>query len=340
MIRNHKISAIELAAALRKGRPHGLPAGWENSQGALEAHRLLAREFIAGIDPYPANRFQGRGIVICAGGHRLFTNAWVCVRMLRKVGCRLPVQFWYLGDCEMDEVMRGLVAPFGVDGVDGEQLTHVFPARILNGWELKPYAILHCPFEEVLLLDADNIVLYDPEELFETEPYREHGAIFWPDYGRLDRSRLIWKACEVEYRDEPEFESGQIVIDKKRCWEALNLTMHYNEHSDFYYRHIHGDKETFHLAFRRVQKSYAMPGKGIHALDATMCQHDFEGKRVFQHRNLDKWRLDGTNRTVAGFVGEDVCRGFLAELREAWCGKVHWNEVPNYLESSCRGAAP
>lgn len=27
---------------------------------------------------FPAGRFEGRGIVICAGGARLFTCAWVC----------------------------------------------------------------------------------------------------------------------------------------------------------------------------------------------------------------------------------------------------------------------
>src|SRR5262249_39277602 len=146
-----------------------------------------------------------------------------------------------------------------------------------------------------------------------TAEYREHGAIFWPDFGRLKASRRIWDACEVAYLDEPEFESGQIVVDKQRCWQALNLTMHYNEHSDYYFQHIHGDKETFHMAFRRLGKSFAMPPFGIHPLAQTMCQHDFQGNRIFQHRNLDKWRLDGSNRRIDGFIDEDVCRYFLAQ---------------------------
>jgi hypothetical protein len=32
---------------------------------------------------FPAGRFEGRGIVICAGGARLFTCAWVCIALLR-----------------------------------------------------------------------------------------------------------------------------------------------------------------------------------------------------------------------------------------------------------------
>ena len=40
----------------------------------------------------------------------------------------------------------------------------------------------------------------------------------------------------MPYRDEPEFESGQIVLDKKRCFSALSLAMWFNEYSDFWYQ--------------------------------------------------------------------------------------------------------
>src|SRR5262249_11525741 len=158
-----------------------------------------------------------------------------------------------------------------------------------------------CPFREVILLDADNVPVLDPTFLFDTPEFRETGAIFWPDFGRLKPSHPIWEICEVSYRDEPEFESCQVVVDKRRCWEVLQLALHYNDHSDFYYSHILGDKDTFHLAFRRLGKAYSMPEHPIHPLEGTMCQHDFHGRRLYQHRNMDKWRLDGSNRPVADF---------------------------------------
>lgn len=131
----------------------------------------------------------------------------------------------------------------------------------------------------------------------------------------------MWEAAEVPYRDEPEIESGQIVLDKARCWRALNLAMHYNEHSDFYYKHVHGDKCTFQFAWHRTGVEYAMPPHGIHSLHATMCQHDFEGRRIFQHRNMDKWQLDGSNVRIHDFQLEEVCRAFLRELALCWSGK-------------------
>jgi hypothetical protein len=111
-------------------------------------------------------------------------------------------------------------------------------------------------------------------------------------------------------------------VDKALCWRPLRLAMWYNEHSDFFYCHQHGDKDTYHMAFRKLDQPYAMPSRPIQPLDATMCQHDFEGRRIFQHRNTDKWLYDGSNRRVEGFLHEDACRQILAELREMWDGTV------------------
>jgi hypothetical protein len=119
---------------------------------------------------------------------------------------------------------------------------------------------------------------------------------------------------------ELEFETGQIVIDKQRCWAALQLCLWFNENSDFYYQYVHGDKETFHLAFRKLNKTYSMIQTPIHPLDGTMCQHDFQGRRIFQHRNQDKWDVFLRNRLVADFWFERECRGYVARLRQLWKG--------------------
>src|SRR5262245_56338271 len=50
----------------------------------------------------PQGRFDGRGIVICAGGPRYFTCAWVLISVLRHVHrVALPIQVWHLGRSEM-----------------------------------------------------------------------------------------------------------------------------------------------------------------------------------------------------------------------------------------------
>ncbi len=280
-----------------------------------------AEEFVASIDDYP-DTYHGRGIVICGGGLTYFTNAWVCISMLRHVGCRLPVQLWYLGRRELDERMEELVAPLGVECIDATAVAVEYPARILRGWEMKPYAILHCPFREVLLLDADNCVARDPEVLFETWEYRTRGAIFWPDLGRLHQDDPSWKIFGVEYRDEPEIESGQIVVNKETCWKALCLTKHYNDYSDFYYRYVHGDKETFHFAFRKTGQPYAMPSRPTRFESGTFFQSDFADNLLFQHRNGAKWNFDGPNSFIRDFQFEAECHRFVDELRVVWDGRI------------------
>ena len=287
--------------------------------GKLNARsaKAAAEKFVRDLTTCPQD-FQGRGIVICGGGGRYFTNAWVGINMLRHLGCRLPIELWHLGPAEMDREMAAWVRPLEVVCVDAQKVRKKHPSRILNGWELKPYSILHSPFKEVLLLDADNLPVVDPEFLFETPQYGATGAVFWPDFGRLAPTRAIWDLCGVGYRDEPEFESGQILVNKERCWSALSLTMWYNEHSDFFYQHILGDKETFHMAFRKLNQPFAMPTRPIHPLPGVMCQHDFDGRRIFQHRNLAKWYLFRRNKRIKDFLMENHCRRFLAELRKNW----------------------
>jgi len=242
--------------------------------------------------------------------------------MLRRLGCALPIQLWHLGAKEMDGRMQALVAPLGVECVDAFKSRKKYPVRRLHGWELKPYAILHCRFREVLFLDADNVPVVNPEFLFDTPRYQASGAIFWPDYeaGKNEKLTAIWRSCGMRQPDEPEFETGQIVVDKRRCWRALRLSLWFNEHSDFYYRYLHGDKETFHLAFRKLKQSYALVPTPIHRLEGTMCQHDFDGRRIFQHRNTDKWDLFLHNKRVGDFWFEQECRHYVRQLRRAWDG--------------------
>ena len=291
--------------------------------------RACLEVVIRRLPQYPGG-FRGRGIVICAGGVKYFTNAWVCIQMLRRLGCRLPIQIWHLGPEELDDPMRRLIAPLGVECVDAFAIRKKHPCRLLNGWELKPYSMVHSPFREVLLLDADNVPVRDPEFLFNTPQFRQTGALFWPD---IDTSRMparAWRFCGLDELDEPAFESGQIVIDKQRCWRPLRLSLWFNEYSDFWYQHMHGDKETFHLAWRKLAAPFSMPDHR----PIGMRQHDFEGRLLFLHRNTDKWSPHLDNRSIPGFRFEKECRKFLRQLRRNWDMSINGALPPRELQTS------
>lgn len=299
--------------------------GMSISQEDKDHYRKLSREAIAEIMPYPHGLFKGRGIVICGGGPTYFTCAWVCINMLRRHGCTLPIELFYLGPYEMNAHLIELVEPLGVTCVDAHTLAEVHPVTHLAGWELKVYALLYCSFEEVILLDADNVPLIDPEEIFSWPEFIDTGAVFWPDFKPITRENEIWEVAEVEYRYEPSFESGQIAVDKKRTWGSLLLAMHYGEHASFYYPLTGGDKDTFHIAFLRLGQTYSMVPYDVRALrDAAMLQHNFSGEVIFQHRQNAKWRIVvAENRRVDGFKEEEHCIEFVRDLSRKWNGIVH-----------------
>jgi hypothetical protein len=282
-------------------------------ENALQQFESAARS----PTPYPGG-FVGKGIVIGGGGMKYFPCAWVCINRLRDLGCDLPIELWYLGRKEMSPSMEALVAPLGVRCVDALASSAKRPLRRVGGYQLKAYALLHSSFEEVLLLDADNVPVVDPQFLWETAEYQKSGAVFWPDYGKLAADRTIWRLTGIGYREEWEFETGQILVDKRRCWQAMELALWMNEQSKFWYRHIHGDKDTFHMAWRKLELIYAMPAMPCHSLEGTMCQHDFQGRRIFQHRNFDKWTLDDLNPRFEGFIDEQLCLAHLERLKVLW----------------------
>jgi hypothetical protein len=293
----------------------------------VSKYRAMLDRVAAEEHAYPEGRFAGRGVVVCGGGDTYFACAWVCIGVLRRVGCALPVELWYRGPAEMNAGMLDIMRSAGVVCVDAYEVARRHPVRRLDSWELKPFAIANSGFEEVLYLDADNVPARDPAPLFDSQGYAETGAVFWPDRytggpgsGQEWLKRSAWEVCRVPYRLEPETEAGQLLIDKRRGWHPLALALHMNEHSDFYYAHFYGDKDTFRLAWHRAGRAFARVPHPVRNLGDSdvIVQHDFEGRVLFQHRNGDKWSVTREPKRVQGFFGEDSCRELLAGLRARW----------------------
>jgi hypothetical protein len=214
--------------------------------------------------PIPGDRFAGRGIVICAGGARLFTCAWIAIALLRRrLGCTLPIEVWYLGPEEMGPPMRALLEELDAHPVDALEVAKRHPVERLGGWELKPYAVMHSRFREVLLLDADNVPVQDPAFLFDRPEFRDTGALFWPDIVRLSADNEVWAISGLPYRDTPSVESGQMVLDKSRCWPALSLAHWINQRSDNFYEFLHGDKDTFLIAWLKLGQPHPASPQAI-----------------------------------------------------------------------------
>ncbi len=287
--------------------------------------RRLAARFLESLEAYPSARFRGRGIVIAGGGEKFFASLYITVRALRHVGCTLPIQVWYLGrNGEMPSDRQDVLSPWNVQCIDADEVRRTHPARILNGWELKVFATLHCPFEEILFLDADCYPIRNPDVLFEDQAYREAGAIFWPDSEEID-DRLKWKAFAVAGPvRRGSVESGQYLLDKRTCWKALNLAWFYNDHSDFYYDYCYGDKHTFEVAWAALNSPYVMYTTKPRVEYMGYMHIGPDHETMFIHRCSDKFRLEpqsyvtpqrsGCTGYHPGLPLENECWRWLGEL--------------------------
>lgn len=342
------MSALEMADLIRNAPPGPWPSEWAKWDCTRDAFLLLIEEAIAKIPPFPEGRYQGRGIVISvnakpgmSSGKHLpqgyFPGAWVLVRELRRLGCRLPIVFTHLGDLEWDYALTDLVRPLGVEVIDLRRCEKADPnpPRILAGWESKVYGILQSPFEQVLYLDADNLPLSDPSFLFDSTQFRFFGSVFWPDVPPYDRAEwlpeCVWRNVGLTYRDEVDFETGQFLIDLRKCWRETWLTWWINQHSDYFYQFVFGDKSTFHLAWARLGTNWAIPQRGPGGNQASLFQHDFAGNVLFQHCTRNKPSLAGYP-SPGHLLCPGECQKHLDELRSLWNGRLWTNTDPTESE--------
>jgi hypothetical protein len=279
---------------------------------------------------YPKGRFEGRGIVICAGGTRYFTCAWVLISVLRHVHqITLPIQVWYLGRGEMSEEMLALLAEEGIEVVDAEAVLARHPSKLTGPWPLKPYAIAHSRFREVLYLDADTVPLVDPQQAFGWQPYRDNGLLLWPDVVDIKATNPIWARLGLKAADRISIDSGILVVDKVRAWDILDLAIALNEFSEELYRLIHGDKDTFLLASLLLDRSYGLIPHRPLQFEWDMVQRDPVGDLFLHHRCGGKWLLTLPNRPLCVPALMPACEAALADLRARWSGHVFHAPVPS-----------
>ena len=339
---NAEMTVEEMMDFIRYCPPGPWPNGWHGWDNVHHAHVRLLNEFVANLTEYPEGRFKkGRCIVSCVSAkpgfssgkdlkHGYLPAAWVMVNELRRLGCTLPVIFAHLGPLEWSPRLTEMMKPLGVEVVDLRKIERKHPARILAGWESKAYAIQNTMYEEVLFLDADNVPIRDPSYLFDDAVYKDRGAMFWPDLPPHDRKEwlpeAVWSAIGLPYDPGVDFESGQILINKKKCWKELAVTRWINDHSDRYYRIVFGDKSTFRLGWAKLGTKYAITHQAAGWNGGAIMQHDMDGALLFEHCAQNKPDLDGYPKRRGDLPSclsnPGQCKAHLESLKAQWDGRI------------------
>ena len=177
-------------ASLKKGfdfRPDLLKIPQRDVDAMRDAHaRFVARiPELAQKLPYATGT---QGVVVAASG-ALLPVFLVSLKMLRRTGSKLPVQvFMESKDNYEQEICEIVLPPMNATCMILSEIVDAVPQRLtMSRYQLKALALALSSFDDVLLLDADNLPLEQPERLFNSEPFSSTGFVGWPDYVRPHR---------------------------------------------------------------------------------------------------------------------------------------------------------
>lgn len=306
---------------------HNWPNGWRDWPNVIEFHRDLVQRCLSNLKSSVSDtKAEGplRAILIPAGGfcrnydksnpQPYFWCAYAAAYTLRAVGCTLPIEFWFLPG-EMEQVewcelhARRVAASCHV--VD---TTHI---RCVHGWQVKINAILQSQYDQVLHIDADNIVTRDPSFLFDCSEFEDNAALFWSDNPHIDDfhgfiNAKQWERLGAARRDRiQDIEAGQMLIDKRRGARALQLVKHLADHADYWGGFNggapgvwYGDKTDFHIGFKLtetphwISPGFKWNGGGFYEHKAP------DGELLFQHACHRKGHLVNGHR-IQNLIGND-----------------------------------
>ncbi|RHX97035.1 hypothetical protein DYB25_003603 [Aphanomyces astaci] len=311
----------------------------------------------------PAPQFSGvrRGIVFSVFKKAL-PGVFAIIKVLRSYGCTLPIEIFYRADelhAQSNVLVQALLQS------DPNVVLREITDPHATKFRTKPYAVYHASFDQVLLLDCDNVPLRDPTYLFESPAFATHSAIFWPDLWHpshtifsVQAQNLLWQYVDMPFWDVFEQESGQVLVDRRRAKDALHKLMAYTfgarqdgtliESMEFLY----GDKDLFRFAWRNTSTSYhyiqtppAFAGmyswhRWISFCGLAMLQHDMDGDHVFLHRNQVKLTASPSQvplfTHVLRFTGHDphLYRAECKGRQDGYlCWGFQWPWVPATLDT-------
>ena len=107
---------------------------------------------------------------------------------------------------------------------------------------LKQLALVSSNCRQCLLIDADNAPLRDPTYLFSDPDFVRTGLLLWPDFWHMRAGSASIREIfglpqswdESEMLDMRTVESGQMVVDKQRAWQALMLSVYMQLQTQFF----------------------------------------------------------------------------------------------------------
>lgn len=239
-----------------------------------------------------------RGIVMSLGYKgSVFASQFISI-IREKHHNNIPIELYYYGDSDLPAKYRNYLTKTyrNVRCVDLESLGLFDPDLVQlerQGFAIKPFALLATNYTEVILADADSILLENPDRFFEEQGYLDTGTLFFHDRDHIRkgaddvvhefmRNQLSLRGPSPRLAESAfwkkkgifEQESGIVVVDKRKTdvFAALLFTAWQNMgeiRKKTTYRVWWGDKESFWLAFELSRFPYYFVPRYAQAIGTT-----------------------------------------------------------------------
>lgn len=301
----------------------------------------------------PPTYKEGKSIVTSCYGAE-FPSAYVLLKELARLECKLPIEIFHkTGELTAEQIQilenahPGFVTIKTIQGTPKDFISR-YGHR--HGWACKIYALLESEYAENLWIDSDNCPIKNPEFLFSDMEYLTKGSLFWRDIFSPDSADQfcstspLWPIFNIPYNDSELGESGQLLLNKNKCQAEFALLRFYADNCEVYYN-FGGDKETFRLAWQRIGILRGWRPYQVNALSdpnlpygfipygpfhkgavnhykkwgggSVMVQRDREGRELFNHRNLAKFKLND-NPIMEDITNEGWYHLHIKELQQIY----------------------
>lgn len=298
----------------RQGRAKAMgfdPAGRERPkhlempEADVETMRKAHEKFVEGIkDGNPPMVYTpgSQGLVSTGGGQYLPVFV-ISLRMLRRTGTTLPVEVFLADHDEYEKhICEEVLPPLNATCVIMDDILSSVPHDVkITKYQFKVFAMIFSSFEDILFLDADAFPIHNPEELFSSQLFKEHGLISWPDFWASSTSEYYYTISQQKtpsMGERASSETGELLMSKKTHQRFLLLATYYNYYGPTHYYPLlsqgspgEGDKDTFLPAASVFNQTFYATSESVKPIGHTIADGSFSGSAMVQFDPIQDYNL-------------------------------------------------
>lgn len=173
-------------------------------------------------------KLGSNGIVFVGGGKYSWLS-YLSILGLRDTGSKLPVEVIMPTYFDYEEELAFCTEILPKLNASCVVISEVFGASVMTRWnnkfksyQFKSLALMASSFQNVLLLDSDNIVIENPDPFFDSELFKNYGMVTWPDYWRRTISPHFYTISGAEVNERKRVRYNRITIGNAESDDNLS----------------------------------------------------------------------------------------------------------------------